>query len=455
MKNLHTVLMLLVAAVALAASGCDAGPEPTAANDGDRRAAAASLGKADAPGTCKDSCGGKGKGQCWCDDLCANYGDCCADKADQCEEPSACGDVMCALYCEHGFKTDANGCDICACNDAPTPADSCEGNCGSKAPSGCWCDEECAKYGDCCSDKKDACDAPPEPEPCFVGGCSGQLCTDQPGAISTCEFLPHYACYKQEFAACERQDDGTCGWTMNDEMQQCLDGGNTCKPVLCEIACTYGWQQDENGCDICACAPEPCPPVAKPAPEACPGGTWEPNISEGGCVLGFSCKKDCFPTGCGGTMCSDTEIVNIWCPQDDVYACYEQDFATCERQDNGECGWTASAELDQCIEDGGPGCQPVLCKMYCEYGWATDPATGCEICACAEPPVTECPALPCKMDCPGGLVKDDNGCDTCACADPVGCQGFCGEKSDEGCWCDSTCESYGDCCDNKQETCGG
>ena len=26
----------------------------------------------------------------------------------------------------------------------------CADNCGGKAPSGCWCDSACAKYGDCC-----------------------------------------------------------------------------------------------------------------------------------------------------------------------------------------------------------------------------------------------------------------------------------------------------------------
>jgi hypothetical protein len=34
---------------------------------------------------------------------------------------------------------------------------SCVGNCGAKASSGCWCDELCANYGDCCSDKGSAC----------------------------------------------------------------------------------------------------------------------------------------------------------------------------------------------------------------------------------------------------------------------------------------------------------
>ena len=58
--------------------------------------------------------------------------------------------------------------------------------------------------------------------PCFVGGCSGQLCSDQEGAISTCEWRPEYACYQS--ATCERQSDATCGWTQTDELQACLVG---------------------------------------------------------------------------------------------------------------------------------------------------------------------------------------------------------------------------------------
>src|SRR5690606_32230245 len=56
-------------------------------------------------------------------------------------------------------------------------------------------------------------DEPPPQAACVVGGCSGQLCYEEGsgGGISTCEFLPEYACY--DAAACERQADGACGWT--------------------------------------------------------------------------------------------------------------------------------------------------------------------------------------------------------------------------------------------------
>ncbi|HEU0036994.1 MAG TPA: DUF6748 domain-containing protein [Kofleriaceae bacterium] len=56
--------------------------------------------------------------------------------------------------------------------------------------------------------------------PCFVGGCSGQICSDQEGVISTCEWRDEYACYQT--ATCERQADGQCGWTETPELQACL-----------------------------------------------------------------------------------------------------------------------------------------------------------------------------------------------------------------------------------------
>jgi eight-cysteine-cluster-containing protein len=55
---------------------------------------------------------------------------------------------------------------------------------------------------------------------CFVGGCSGQLCSDQEGLISTCEWREEYACYAT--ASCERQADGACGWTPTTELNSCL-----------------------------------------------------------------------------------------------------------------------------------------------------------------------------------------------------------------------------------------
>ncbi|MES2986116.1 MAG: META domain-containing protein [Patescibacteria group bacterium] len=58
---------------------------------------------------------------------------------------------------------------------------------------------------------------------CFVGGCSGQVCSDQEGIASTCEFRPEYQCYKDTNAKCERQSTGKCGWTPSEKLYMCLD----------------------------------------------------------------------------------------------------------------------------------------------------------------------------------------------------------------------------------------
>ena len=58
--------------------------------------------------------------------------------------------------------------------------------------------------------------------PCYVGGCSSQVCSDREGVITTCEFRPEYACYRESFATCERQGDGSCGWTPNADLSACI-----------------------------------------------------------------------------------------------------------------------------------------------------------------------------------------------------------------------------------------
>ncbi len=63
---------------------------------------------------------------------------------------------------------------------------------------------------------------PKDTQACYVGGCSGQICSDTPGAISTCEFKDAYSCYKSNITTCEQQSDGQCGWTQTTALQLCL-----------------------------------------------------------------------------------------------------------------------------------------------------------------------------------------------------------------------------------------
>jgi hypothetical protein len=55
---------------------------------------------------------------------------------------------------------------------------------------------------------------------CYVGGCSGQICSEEAGVVSTCEWTEAYACYQT--AKCERQSNGECGWTPTATLNMCL-----------------------------------------------------------------------------------------------------------------------------------------------------------------------------------------------------------------------------------------
>ena len=57
---------------------------------------------------------------------------------------------------------------------------------------------------------------------CFVGGCSGEICSDKNDAVSICVWREEYACYKN--AKCERQPSGECSWTQTPELASCLNG---------------------------------------------------------------------------------------------------------------------------------------------------------------------------------------------------------------------------------------
>ncbi len=71
----------------LFAAAC-AGQGDTGSSSGDPDRAP--LGKADSVGTCEGACDGPALyGNCWCDDLCESYGDCCSDKEDICESATS------------------------------------------------------------------------------------------------------------------------------------------------------------------------------------------------------------------------------------------------------------------------------------------------------------------------------------------------------------------------------
>lgn len=409
---------------------------------------------------------------------------------------------------------------------------SCEGSCGENASNGnCSCDSYCSYIGDCCSDMAEYCsDIMPVRETCYNNGCGH--CDDVP-LITVCDWQPSQACYGQDFATCERQADGACGWTANAELDACL-GDNTCPdappmpigllcengtlvPITSEFGCITGYecqnedhecpeppmgvficdngefsqpQYDEFGCIIGYGCTQDCPLFAMVMPECesqeqatpnyddngcfsgytctnnCDGatipnepctGTWEPLYGNGcivsyecrdecpaialglpycpngeyvaitddnGCITGYECESSpnsgCTVGGCSGELCGESgELIVGVCEHKPEYACYPQ-YGSCERQSDGQCGWTENSELEQCLTGANQECPDALCGIYCENGNQTDDR-GCAICACNPTPQT--------------------------------CEGACGGQADSGCWCDDSCDHYGDCCTDREEIC--
>lgn len=55
----------------------------------------------------------------------------------------------------------------------------------------------------------------------------------------------------------------------------------------------------------------------------------------------------CYVGGCSAQLCSDKPDMVSTCEYTATYACYKT--ATCERQASGQCGWTPTEKLTQCL----------------------------------------------------------------------------------------------------------
>lgn len=66
----------------------------------------------------------------------------------------------------------------------------------------------------------------------------------------------------------------------------------------------------------------------------------------------FDVEKDevseCTIGGCSSEICSETSMSSA-CIYKEEFACYKS--AKCERQASGQCGWTETPELAQCLKD--------------------------------------------------------------------------------------------------------
>lgn len=164
-----------------------------------------------------------------------------------------------------------------------TPPGSCAGYCGQVSPDGCWCDENCAGFGDCCEDVCIECQG--------LGICGGLtcagICGDQaPGGcwcdFDCCAFEDCCPDHEARCGPCPNSCKDLCGkqapagcWCNDD----CCKFGDCCpdKPLYCD-GCAIGscvgfcGGQAPGGCwcDEACCGFLDCCPDKF---EAC-GGCW-------------------------------------------------------------------------------------------------------------------------------------------------------------------------------------
>lgn len=198
---------------ALFSIACTAAGDPSAP---DRQP----LGKADAYGSCAESdCGGQSPdGNCWCDDSCAEFGDCCADRVEVCEAPAerscagfggvGCGEgEYCDLRAGDGCFV-ADGAGVCrtmpeACVEVFAPVCGCDGNTYSNSCFAAAAGASVLHDGEC------------EPEPQSCGGFSGQTCGDGEfcsySEVAGCGFADATGTCAPRPDACAQVFDPVCG----------------------------------------------------------------------------------------------------------------------------------------------------------------------------------------------------------------------------------------------------
>ncbi|MCA9623756.1 MAG: hypothetical protein KC731_32260 [Myxococcales bacterium] len=126
-----------------------------------------------------------------------------------------------------------------------------------------------------------------QPGECFVGGCSGQLCTETQGQASTCEWTPSYACYDQ-VGICERDQNGQCGWRQTQELQDCIANADR-EPVVGEACVKNAGDacQTDADCVSGGCGGELC---------------FNPAVSDG--ISTCECTAPSYACGCVAGVCS-------------------------------------------------------------------------------------------------------------------------------------------------------
>lgn len=267
----------------------------------------------------------------------------CGDKA-----PGGC-------FCDDKCETFGDCCpDKKSACDGVTP--SCAGACGFQSVDGCWCDELCENYGDCCADRVEVClpagctdnSQCAEGEYCFADSCLSD------GAQGTCRPLPE-KCVMVDKPVCGCDGEtyfNTCvahlAGVNKDYAGECVCGGPEGK------GCPAGQKCKLPNGDALAegqCVPEAqCDTVIDCmglVVEASCDGAWR--CVESQCQ--FECGHEiptCHVGGCSGQLCTPLEGMATTCEYLDWYECFQ--YSTCGNfTPDGSCGWEANQVYVDCL----------------------------------------------------------------------------------------------------------
>jgi len=192
-------------------------------------------------------------------------------------------------------------------------------------------------------------------KPCYIGGCSNEICSAEQGVASPCIWTPEFACYQD--ATCERQANGKCGWTQTGALEQCIEAAQNEEEGV-ESPCYVGGcsneicSAEENAASICIWSPEfACYKDAVCERQADGQCGWTETKALKKCLANPPAEDPadglCYVGGCSGEICSDEEGASSTCIWSPEFACYKD--ATCERQASGKCGWTETKALEKCL----------------------------------------------------------------------------------------------------------